>query len=215
MSRLTGDGAKPEQLGANLGVPPPDATSNLSVSTKLLYQGVYESHSGVRFLKDGNTIRAQLGPNSIILNGLDPLLLEQARSAGTFPREIVLAFTDTVIPQLIEPIRYQLIEEIRKFNETGPDKYSWTTKATIDSVDPLEFTITGIFYSGQTVFFERTGSFTWNPAGNLTVMTDGKCHRVPVSNIVVGQQGFLSPVSNIFGGPPGLLRNVTALASLR
>ncbi len=193
----------------------PESCSSMSVSTKLFRRGVYESHSGVRFLKDGNTIVAQLGGKSTTLEGLDPLLLTEARSTGSFPPEMVKAFTDTVIPQLIEPIRLQLIEEIRKFNEIGPDKYSWTTKATIDSVDPLEFTITGIFYSGQTVFFERTGSFTWNPAGNLTVMTDGKCHRVPVSNIVVGQQGFLSPVSNIFGGPPGLLRNLTALASLR
>jgi hypothetical protein len=110
---------------------------------------------------------------------------------------MVKAFADQVIPQLIEPVRYQIIEEIRRFNEAGAVKDSSIKTATIDSVDPLEFTIKGVLYSGH--YYERTGSFTWNPAGNLTVMTDGKCHRVPVSKILGGQQGFLSKVLTALG----------------
>ena len=170
----------------------PESYISISVSTKLFRRGVYESHSGVRFLKDGNTIVAQLGGKSTILEGLDPLLLTEARSTGSFPPEMVKAFTDQVIPQPIEPVQYLIIEEIRKFNEAGAVKDSSIKTATIDSLDPLEFTIKGVLYSGQ--YYERTGSFSWNPAGNLTVMTDGKCHRVPVSNILGGRQGFLSKV---------------------
>lgn len=175
----------------------PESCSSMSVSTKLFRRGVYESHSGVRFLKDGNTTVAQLGGKSTTLVGLDPLLLTEARSTGSFPPEMVKAFTDQVIPQLIEPVRYQIIEEIRKFNEAGAVKDPSVKTATIDSLDPLEFTIKGILYSGH--YYERTGSFTWNLAGNLTVMTDGKCYRVPVSNILGGQQGFLMKVLTALG----------------
>ena len=175
----------------------PESCSSMSVSTKLFRRGVYESHSGVRFLKDGNTIVAQLGGKSTTLEGLDPLLLTEARSTGSFPPEMVKAFTDQVIPQLIEPVRYQIIEEIRKFNEAGAVKDPSVKTATIDSLDPLEFTIKGVLYSGH--YYERTGSFTWNLAGNLTVMTDGKCYRVPVSNILGGQQGFLMKVLTALG----------------
>jgi hypothetical protein len=105
---------------------------------------------------------------------------------------MVKAFTDQVIPQLIEPVQYLIIEEIRKFNEAGAVKDSSIKTATIDSLDPLEFTIKGVLYSGH--YYERTGSFSWNPAGNLTVMTDGKCHRVPVSNILGGRQEFLNKI---------------------
>lgn len=197
MSRLTGDSPKQEHPGAVSSAPPTDATSNMSVSTKLFRRGVYESYSGVRFLSDRNTITAQLGSKLITLQGLDPLLLNQARATGSFPPEMVKAFADQVIPQLIEPVRHQIIEEIRRFNEAGAVKDSSIKTATIDSVDPLEFTIKGVLYSGH--YYERTGSFTWNPAGNLTVMTDGKCHRVPVSKILGGQQGFLSKVLTALG----------------
>lgn len=167
--------------------------SSLEVSAPLLSKGVYEVQSGVYFAVKDQKVVATLGSESVALDGVPAEAVATARRQRTFPSEMARAFTETVMPHLIEPVQAQLREEIRTFSECGPRSNSPITAVEITSIDPLEFTIKGSLFSGRTSY-EYEGSCTWNNAGTLTVISNGKTARMPVSDLLGGNHGKLGRI---------------------
>ncbi len=126
--------------------------------------------------------------------------IKEAISEGVFPSSIRQGFSEVVVPQLIEPARHALIEEIREFREGTARKDTCVKDVSIESEEPLEFGLRGVLYSGITVGLgEYEGSATWSKSGNIVVTAYGQSKRIPIGDIVNSSRSMLDMVLSEIG----------------